>query len=89
MNHPVPGKWTTPDVDRAATNLIGLGARALMFAPIGFVTENHETQLDIRYTIDKVTNQVEAVHLATLNENPDLLAMGAEWIHPLIDEMRS
>ena len=39
MNHPVPGKWTTPDVDQAAKNLIGLGAKALVFAPIGFVTE--------------------------------------------------
>ena len=39
MNHPVPGKWTTPDVDQAAKNLIGLGAQALVFAPIGFVTE--------------------------------------------------
>lgn len=89
MNHPVPGKWTTPDVDRAAENLIGLGVRALVFAPIGFVTENHETQLDIGYTIDKVKDRVETAHLATLNENPDLLAMGAGWIHPLIDELRS
>jgi len=89
MNHPVPGKWTTPDVDQAAKNLIGLGARALVFAPIGFVTENHETQLDIGYTIDKVKDQVESTHLATLNENPDLLAMGAGWIHPLIDELRA
>jgi protoporphyrin/coproporphyrin ferrochelatase len=89
MNHPVPGKWTTPDVDQAATNLIGLGARALVFVPIGFVTENHETQLDIGYTIEKVKDRVESVHLATLNENPDLLAMGAEWIRPLIDAMRS
>ena len=54
MNHPVPGKWTTPDVDQAAKNLTTLGAKALVFVPIGFVTENHETQLDIGYTIDKV-----------------------------------
>ncbi len=89
MNHPVPGRWTTPDVDQAATNLIGLGARALVFAPIGFVTENHETQLDIGYTINKIKDQVETVHLQTLNEHPDLLAMGARWIHPLIDELRT
>lgn len=89
MNHPVPGKWTTPDVDQAAKNLIGLGARALAFAPIGFVTENHETELDIGYTIDNVKNEVATAHLATLNEKPELLAMGAEWIRPLIDELRA
>jgi len=89
MNHPVPGKWTTPDVDQAAKNLVGLGAQALVFAPIGFVTENHETQLDIRYTIDKMEGQAESVHLSTLNEHPELLAMGARWVHPLIEELRA
>jgi hypothetical protein len=53
------------------------------------VTENHETQLDIGYTIDKVRDRVETLHLATLNEHPDLLRMGAEWIAPLIDELRN
>jgi ferrochelatase len=89
MNHPVPGKWTTPDVDQAAKNLITLGAKAIVFLPIGFVTENHETQLDIKYTIDKISDQVECVHLPTLNEDPDLLRMGADWIKPLVDELRN
>ena len=89
MNHPVPGKWTTPDVDQAAKNLMGLGAKALVFAPIGFVTENHETQLDIRYTLDKLNGQVEGVHLTTLNARPELLEMGASWVRPLIDELRA
>ena len=88
MNHPVPGKWTTPDVDQGATNLIGLGAQALVVVPIGFVTENPETQREICYTIDKVKDQVETLHLATLNEDPELLAMGAKWIQPLVDELR-
>ena len=88
MNHPVPGKWTTPDVDQAAKNLITLGAKAIAFAPIGFVTENHETQLDIGYTIDKIKDQVETVHLSTLNDDPELLRLGAEWIVPLVDELR-
>ncbi len=88
MNHPVPGKWTTPDVDQAAKNLMTLGAKALLFAPIGFVTENHETQLDIGYTIDKVKDQVECVHLPTLNDDAELLRMGAGWIEPLIEELR-
>jgi ferrochelatase len=89
MNHPVPGKWTTPDVDQAVRNLITLGARAIVFAPIGFVTENHETQLDIRYAIDKVGDEVECVHLPTLDADPELLRMGAEWIRPLVDDLRS
>ncbi len=88
MNHPVPGKWTTPDVDQAAKNLITLGARAIVFAPIGFVTENHETQLDIGYTIDNIESEVETAHLSTLNDDPELLRLGAEWIEPLIDELR-
>ncbi len=88
MNHPVPGKWTTPDVDQAASNLITLGAKAIAFAPIGFVTENHETQLDISYTIEKIADQVDTVHLATLNDDAELLRMGADWIAPLIDELR-
>jgi ferrochelatase len=75
-------------VDQAAANLIELGARALVFVPIGFVTENHETQLDIGYTIEKVRDQVETVHLSALNDHPDLLEMGARWIEPLIDELR-
>ena len=88
MNHPVPGKWTTPDVDQAAKNLMTLGAKALVFAPIGFVTENHETQLDIGYTIDKVKDEVECVHLPTLNDDPELLRMGADWIRPPIEDLR-
>ena len=88
MNHPVPGKWTTPDVDQAAKNLMTLGAKALMMVPIGFVTENHETQLDIGYTIDKVKDEVECHHLPTLNDDPELLRIGADWIKPLIDELR-
>ena len=72
MNHPVPGKWTTPDVDQAAKNLIGLGARALVFAPSGFVTENHETQIDVGSTIGKVGGRAEVAI--------DHLANGAFWL---------
>ncbi len=89
MNHPVPGKWTTPDVDQAAKNLMTLGAKAIVFVPVGFVTENHETQLDIGYTIDKIKHEVECVHLPTLDDDPELLRMGADWIRPLVDELRA
>jgi ferrochelatase len=88
MNHPVPGKWTTPDVDQAAKNLMTLGAKAIVFVPIGFVTENHETQLDIGYTIERIKDQVDTAHLPVLNADPELIEMGANWIRPLIDDLR-
>ena len=79
---------STPDVDQAAKNLVTLGAKAIVFAPIGFVTENHETQLDIGYTIDKLGATIETSHLSTLNDDPHLLRLGAEWVMPLIEELR-
>lgn len=86
MNHPTPGRWTQPDVLQAARNLMTLGAKALVFAPIGFVTENHETMLDIGYTIDKLQGEVEMLHLPSLNDDPAFLRMASEWIVPLIDQ---
>ena len=54
MNHPTPGRWTQPDMLQAAKNLVTTGARAIVFVPIGFVTDNHETILDVGYTIEKL-----------------------------------
>jgi ferrochelatase len=86
MNHPTPGRWTQPDVLQAARNLMTLGARALVFAPIGFVTENHETMLDIGYTMEKLQGQAEMLHLPSLNDDPAFLSMASDWIAPLIDQ---
>ena len=86
MNHPTPGRWTQPDVLQAARNLMTLGAKALVFAPIGFVTENHETMLDIGYTMEKLQGEAEMLHLTSLNDDPAFLRMAADWIVPLIDQ---
>jgi protoporphyrin/coproporphyrin ferrochelatase len=86
MNHPTPGRWTQPDVIQAARNLMTLGAKAVVFAPIGFVTENHETMLDIGYAREKLANEVEMLHLSSLNDDPAFLDMAADWVSPLIDQ---
>ncbi|HEY9297704.1 MAG TPA: ferrochelatase, partial [Phormidium sp.] len=46
LNHDTPLiEWTQPNATVAAQNLIELGAKAIVFMPIGFATENHETLL--------------------------------------------
>jgi ferrochelatase len=89
MNHPTPGRWTQPDMLQAARNLVTTGARAVVFAPIGFVTENHETMLDVGYTIEKlgrVHPDVETLHLPSLNDDGAFLRMAATWIEPLVEQ---
>lgn len=52
LNHQTPLiKWTQPNTELAAKNLIDLGAKAIVFMPIGFATENHETLLDVHHII--------------------------------------
>ena len=87
MNHQTPGQWTTPDVDLAAQNLLTMGAKALVFVPIGFVTENHETMLDVAYSISKIRSQVECLHVDCLNDDPGFLELCAGWLDPLIAEL--
>ena len=73
MNHPTPGRWTQPDMLQAAKNLVTTGARAIVFAPIGFVTDNHETILDVGYTIDRLAKlhpEVEVLHLPEPQRRP-------------------
>ena len=88
MNHPTPGRWTQPDMLQAAKNLVTTGARAIVYVPIGFVTDNHETILDVGYTTEKLRKahpDVEILRLPSLNDDPALLRMGADWIAPLVD----
>jgi protoporphyrin/coproporphyrin ferrochelatase len=83
LNHDTPLiKWTQPNADLAARNLIDLGATALVFMPIGFATENHETLLDVEHVIEKLRRQrpdVTYVQMPCVNDRPDFLAMAATW----------
>ncbi len=88
MNHPTPGRWTQPDMVQAARNHITTGARAIAYVPIGFVTDNHETILDVGYAVDELKREhaaIETLRLPSLNDDPALLEMAARWIEPLID----
>jgi ferrochelatase len=83
LNHQTPLiKWTQPNTELAARNLIELGAKALVFMPIGFATENHETLLDVEHIIEKVRvkhRDVAYVQMPCVNDHPDFLAMAAAW----------
>jgi ferrochelatase len=86
LNHPTPGKWTTPSAEVAAQHLVELGAKALVFVPIGFVTDNHETILDVE-AIGRDLPGVEIYRSPALNDDPEFLAMAAAWVSPLVDEL--
>lgn len=83
LNHDTPLiKWTQPNADLAARNLIDLGATALVFMPIGFATENHETLLDVEHIISNLRRRrpdVTYVQMPCVNDHPEFLAMAATW----------
>ncbi|BAZ66697.1 MAG: ferrochelatase [Pelatocladus maniniholoensis HA4357-MV3] len=93
LNHDTPMiEWTQPNVEQAAKNLIQLGAKAVMFMPIGFATENHETLLDVHHIIhalEKKYSQVNYVQMACVNDHPDFLSTVAQWANPHIAELLS
>ncbi len=93
MNHDTPLiDWTQPAADQAARNLIELGAKAIVFAPIGFATENHETLLDIHHVIHRLEHkhpQVKIVHMDCINDHPEFLEMSARWADPQIEALLS
>jgi protoporphyrin/coproporphyrin ferrochelatase len=91
LNHSTPLiEWTQPDVHLAASNLIELGATAVVLMPIGFATENHETLLDVHHIIHRLARQhpdVTYVQMDCVNDHPRFLAMVAEWAHPQIADL--
>ncbi|MBU7585343.1 MAG: ferrochelatase [Nostoc sp. TH1S01] len=93
LNHDTPLiEWTQPNAEQAAKNLIQLGAKIVIFMPIGFATENHETLLDVHHIIhalEKQYSDVNYVQMACVNDNPEFLAMAAEWANPHIAELLS
>jgi len=93
LNHDTPLiEWTQPNAEQAANNLIQLGAKAIVFMPIGFATENHETLLDVHHIIHsllKKHSDVNYVQMACVNDHPTFLAMVAEWANSHIAELLS
>lgn len=93
LNHDTPLiDWTQPNAELAAKNLIELGAKAIVFMPIGFATENHETLLDVDHIIHGLQHKyshVSYVQMACVNDNPDFLEMAAQWADPQIAALLS
>jgi ferrochelatase len=72
--------------------LIELGAKAIVFMPIGFATENHETLLDVDHIIHALQRQqpnVTYVQMPCVNDHADFLKMAAEWANPQIAALLS
>lgn len=88
LNHDTPLiEWTQPNVKQAAQNLIDLGATAIVFMPIGFATENHETLLDVHHIVHALRRKrpdVTYVQMECVNDHPEFLQMAAEWANPQI-----
>jgi protoporphyrin/coproporphyrin ferrochelatase len=91
LNHQTPLiEWTQPNADLAAQNLIDLGATALVFMPIGFATENHETLLDVDHIIhglQKKHPEVTYVQMECVNDHAEFLQMAADWANPQIEAL--
>ena len=93
LNHDTPLiEWTQPNTFQAAKNLIQLGAKAVIFMPIGFATENHETLLDVHHIIhdlEKKHKNVNYIQMACVNEHPEFMEMAAHWANSHIEELLS
>ncbi|WP_017293023.1 ferrochelatase [Geminocystis herdmanii] len=91
LNHQTPLiKWTQPNAELAGRNLIELGAKALVFMPIGFATENHETLLDVEHIIESLQKKyptVNYVQMECVNDNDEFCAMAAQWANPQIESL--
>ncbi|MGF1534890.1 MAG: ferrochelatase [Elainellaceae cyanobacterium] len=93
LNHQTPMiKWTQPNADLAARNLIDLGATSLVFMPIGFATENHETLLDVEHIIEGLRKKhphVTYVQMDCANDHPEFMRMAADWADRHIEDLLS
>jgi len=93
LNHDTPLiEWTQPNATQAAKNLIELGAKAIVFMPIGFATENHETLLDVDHIIHALQRKhpdVNCVQMPCVNDHPEFLKMAAEWANSHIEALLS
>lgn len=89
LNHDTPLiDWTQPNAEQAARNLVELGAKAIVFSPIGFATENHETILDVHHIIHRLERkypQVKFIQMDCVNDDPEFLEMAARWASEQVD----
>ncbi len=93
LNHQTPLiKWTQPTAELAGKNLMDLGATSLIFMPIGFATENHETILDVEHIITGLRQKrpdVTYVQMPCVNDHPEFLKMAADWATTHISDLLS
>lgn len=91
LNHQTPLiEWTQPNAELAAKNLIDLGAKAIVFMPIGFATENHETLLDVAHIIEALQRKhadIAYIQMDCVNDDPQFLKMAAAWANPQIEAL--
>ncbi len=91
LNHDTPLiDWTQPNAFVAAKNLIDLGAKAIVFMPIGFATENHETLLDVDHIIHALQrkhSEVNYVQMPCVNDRTEFVEMAASWADPHIADL--
>ena len=93
INHDMPFiKWSQPNLEQAAKSLIGSGAQTIIFKPLGWVTENYETILDVEDAIASLQRQYPAVtytRLECVNDDPNFFSIAAAWANPQIEAMLS
>jgi ferrochelatase len=93
LNHDTPLiDWTQPNATQAAKNLMELGATAIVFMPIGFATENHETLLDVDHIIHALRRRrpdVTYLQMPCVNAHPEFVQMAAGWANSHIEALLS
>jgi protoporphyrin/coproporphyrin ferrochelatase len=93
INHDTPFvNWSQPNLKQAAKTLIKAGAQAILFKPLGWVTENYETILDVDDAIASLQRQhptVTYTRLDCVNDDPDFMNIAAEWADPHVEAMLS
>lgn len=93
VNHDMPFiQWSQPDLKQAAKSLITAGAQTILFKPLGWVTDNYETILEVDDAIQSLQRQYPTViytKLGCVNDDPDFLKILAAWANPEIEAMLS
>ena len=70
--------------------IIESGAKTILFKPLGWVTENYETILDVEDAIKSLQRQYPTVaytRLDCVNDDPEFMQIAAEWANPDIKAM--